>query len=108
MKNILLIDGADNCAYDIFQVTQSEFKVLFPEDGQDIAFIEDLVKAKNAGDVDLTFMTEIWKRPIHKSKVNGIHGTLFYQLEFKKEYYPSRKDSDLDKFGKAFKTTDLL
>ncbi len=42
MKNVMIIDGAINCAYDLFQATDEEFKILFPDDGQDISFIEEL------------------------------------------------------------------
>ena len=35
MKNILVIDGAENCAYSVFQATEAEFRLIFPEDGQD-------------------------------------------------------------------------
>ena len=38
MKNIQVIDGANNCSYDIFAVTDDEFKILFPDPGQDIEF----------------------------------------------------------------------
>lgn len=27
-----------------------------------------------------------------KATIHGIHGTLFYQLEFKKRYYPTKKN----------------
>jgi hypothetical protein len=29
MKNIQIIDGADNCAYDIYQITDEDFKIIF-------------------------------------------------------------------------------
>ena len=41
MKTILVIDDAENCAYDHFLAADDFFAVLFPEDGQDIEFIED-------------------------------------------------------------------
>lgn len=42
MKNVMVIDGALNCAYDVFQATEEEFRSMFPAPGQDIQFIEDL------------------------------------------------------------------
>jgi hypothetical protein len=30
MKNIQIIDGAENSVYDIFQATEDEFAVIFP------------------------------------------------------------------------------
>jgi len=38
---------------------------------------------------------ELWKRPVAKKDVCGIHGTLFYQLTHKKRYYPTKKDSEM-------------
>ena len=38
-------------------------------------------------------MNAIRARPIKKSDVIGIHGTIFYELERKKQYYPERIDS---------------
>jgi hypothetical protein len=29
------------------------------------------------------------------TKIHGIHGTLIYELEYEKEFYPNRRDSDL-------------
>lgn len=36
----------------------------------------------------------IWKRRIPKKDVIGIHGLLFYELEYKEQYYPTRKDEE--------------
>lgn len=44
----------------------------------------------------------MWKRPVNKKKVNGVHGTLFYELLGKKKYYPNYMESDLDFVGRAF------
>ena len=41
MKNIQVIDGADNTVYDVFSATDEEFAVIFPS-GTDIAFIEEV------------------------------------------------------------------
>ena len=42
MKNIQIIDGADNCSYSIFEFSDEEFSAIFLV-GQDISFIEDVV-----------------------------------------------------------------
>lgn len=99
MKNIQIIDGAKNCSYEIYSVTDDEFRVLFPEEGQDIEFIEDAIR--RVGDKKLgQMMSAVWKRPVAKVNVVGIHGTLFYELLFKKKYYPTKKDSEMiDSFG---------
>ncbi|HEY9268381.1 MAG TPA: hypothetical protein VIO39_02870 [Methylotenera sp.] len=91
MKNIQVIDGAENCVYDIFEATEEQFKLIFP-DGTDVAFIEEVYSYAD-GDLLNSALSEIWKRPVRKSEVKGIHGTLFYGLEEKKIYYPGRRDA---------------
>ena len=94
MKNIQVIDGAMNCSYDIFSVTEEEFNILFPEAGQDIEFIEDVIE--RVGDERLgRVMRNVWARPVKKPDVIGIHGTLFYELSWKKKYYPTKKSSEI-------------
>jgi hypothetical protein len=91
MKNIQVIDGANNCAYDVYSATEDEFRIVFPEPDQDIQFIEDIRDDENIKKV----LSQIWKRRLNKPEINGIHGTLFYELTDKKQFYPNRKDSDL-------------
>jgi hypothetical protein len=94
VKNIQVIDGALNCSYSIFSVTDEEFCILFPGPDQDIEFIEDVVR--RVGDLELGKMMEaVWGRPVKKADVCGIHGTLFYELPYKKEYYPDKKSANL-------------
>ena len=39
-------------------------------------------------------MQRIWERPIRKQDIQGIHGTLFYQLQrYKKTYREKREDA---------------
>ncbi|UEP36294.1 hypothetical protein LL998_06580 [Burkholderia ambifaria] len=92
MKNIQIIDGAENCVYDIFAATDEQFELIFPE-RTDIAFIDEVYDRSDEALLDAAF-TEIWTRPVKKKNANGIHGILFYELEHKKKYYPSRKDDE--------------
>jgi hypothetical protein len=92
MKNIQVIDGAENCVYDVFSATDEEFDLIFQE-GTDIAFIDEVFK-KEDNAVLIAVFNNIWNRRLVKAEVNGIHGILFYQLEHKKEYYPSRRDEE--------------
>lgn len=92
MKNIQIIDGALNCVYDIFSLTDDEFALLFPND-TDIAFIDEIYAQGNNELLDATFKS-IWHRRIKKSDAQGIHGIIFYELEHKKAYYPTRKDEE--------------
>lgn len=91
MKNIQVIDGADNCTYDIYQISDEDFLILFPEPDQNIEFIEDVVERIGEDEVS-ELHSRIWEKLLRKEEVNGIHGTLFYQLLFKKEYYPGKID----------------
>jgi hypothetical protein len=92
MKNIQVIDGAQNCAYDIFAATDEEFSLIFP-DGTDIAFIEEIYARGGGQALDAAF-NSIWKRRIRKRDAQGIHGIVFYELAEKMAYYPTRKDEE--------------
>jgi hypothetical protein len=92
MKNIQIIDGAQNTLYDIFAATDEEFGLIFPA-GQDVAFIDEVYARGNAEGLDMAFK-QIWNRRIPKHSVDGIHGLLFYELEYKKVYYPTRRDEE--------------
>ena len=92
MKNIQIIDGADNCVYDIFSATEEEFALIFP--GQtDIAFIDEIYSSADKYTLDSAF-NNIWRRRMEKSRAQGIHGIIFYELETKKKYYSTRKDEE--------------
>lgn len=92
MKHIQVIDGAVNCVYDVFAATPEEFDAIFST-GQDVAFIDEVYAKGDPAALDAIF-SSIWTRRIPKTEVNGLHGTLFYDLEEKKVYYPTRKDSE--------------
>ena len=93
-KNIKVIDGARNCTYSIFVANEDDFKQIFPESGQDIEFVKDFVKRvgkKRANEIQ----KRLWLAPVDKKKVQGISGTLFYELEFKKQYYPTKIEGEM-------------
>jgi hypothetical protein len=92
VKNIQVIDGAVNSVYDIFQATEAEFQLIFPGE-QDVAFIDEVYARHDRKSLDQAFGA-IWKRRIRKKDAHGIHGLLFYELESKKAYYPTRKDEE--------------
>jgi len=92
MKNIQVIDGAENAVFDIFSASDEEFALIFP-DGQDIAFIDEVYARGNSDVLDDAF-NKIWNRRIPKRDAHGIHGLLFYELDYKKVYYPTRKDEE--------------
>jgi hypothetical protein len=68
--------------------------LIFPEPGQDVEFIEDIVA--RIGDKRVARdLAPIWKRTVEKKSANGIHGTLFYGLPEKKRFYPTKKGSEM-------------
>lgn len=92
MKNIQVIDGAVNCVYDVFAATDDQFLLIFPS-GTDVAFIDEVYQRGPSDLLDVVFR-DIFQRRIPKSEVNGIHGILFYELDFKKPFYPTRRDEE--------------
>lgn len=103
MKNIQVIDGANNCSYSIYMINDESFSLIFPGEDQNIEFINDLIERLGESKV-IEILNPIWKCIIKKNEVIGLHGILFYDWEVKKKYYPNKKESDLDQdwgFGKG-------
>lgn len=98
MKNIQVIDGARNCVYDIFSATEEEFALIFAE-GQDIAFIDEVYLRGSDEAALSTAFKALWTRRIVKTQATGIHGLLFYQLDEKKQFYPTRRDEEAENPG---------
>jgi hypothetical protein len=95
MRNIQIIDGAENATFSIFQATEDEFDAIFPE-GRDIELAEDLLA--RLGEERARAMVEpMWSRPILKRDALGIHGTLFYGWLDRREHLPpSKREVDYD------------
>jgi hypothetical protein len=97
LKNIQIVDSANNCTYNIFAATEQDFDEIFPN-GNDVEFIEDYIG--RVGESRASEITSrLWNRPIKKSEVCGIHGTLYYQLLQKKRYFPTKKESEMVPLG---------
>ena len=95
MKNIQIIDRAENATFSVFQATDEEFDALFPND-QDIEFIQEFVE-RVGDDMAGVVLGPIWERPILKRDAQGIHGTLFYEWKDRREHFPaSKREVDLD------------
>jgi hypothetical protein len=87
MKNIQIIDGASNATFSIFQATEDEFAAIFPNE-RDMEVADDLIERlgeQEAGRV----LGGLWERPILKRDAVGIHGTLFYDADNRREFLPS-------------------
>lgn len=92
MKNIQVIDGAENCVYDVFGATDEEFAAIFLP-GQDVAFVDEVEARGGSIDLEAAF-ARIYRRRMRKVDIDGIHGTLFIGLDEKKRFYPNRVDED--------------
>lgn len=92
MKNIQVIDGAVNSVYDIFQATEEEFSLIFPP-GEDVAFIDEVYERGPGEELGAAF-ERIWTRRIPKRNAMGIDGLLFFELDVKMKYYPTRRDEE--------------
>ncbi len=90
MKNIQIIDGAENATYSIFQAAEMEFETIFPGPGQDIEVVEDFVSRVGEKEAGRT-LSKLWERPIHKRHAQGIHGTLYYGYKEKSKFLPKSK-----------------
>jgi hypothetical protein len=90
VKNIQIIDAADNATFNIFQATDDEFEKIFPGPGQDIEVVEDYVCRVGEEEASKT-LSRLWERPMYKQYVEGIHGTLYYDCKEKAKYLPESK-----------------
>lgn len=90
MKNIQIVEQADNATYSLFSATEGEFLAIFPGAGQDIEIVEDFVDRVGEPDA-MRILSSLWSRPIHKSNAAGIHGTLYYGYEDKRANLPKSK-----------------
>ena len=96
MKDVQIIDGADNATYSIFQATDEEFNQIFPQNGQDIEIVEDYVGRVGEAEASRT-LSNLWERPVHKRDVEGIHGTLYYDYAEESKYLPKSK-REIDRY----------
>lgn len=95
MKNILMVDGAMNATYSVFQATDEEFATLFPN-GEEIDVIEDVIARTGEG-ISEDIFNRVWNRPILKSDTQGIHATLIFDDPSRRDYLPpSRREVDWD------------
>jgi hypothetical protein len=92
VKNIQVIDGAENCVYDIFQASDVDFALIF-QPGADVAFIDEVAARVKKAALNAA-LRRLWTRRIPKAKAMGVHGVLFYELPGKKVYYPTRRDEE--------------
>jgi hypothetical protein len=93
LKNIQIVDGAINSTFDIFEIDDEKFDILFPNN-TDISFLDDYPHLSN----DKHFWSSVYSRRVNKKKVNGIHGTLHLTgSDIDKNEFPNRKETDVRK-----------
>ena len=92
--NVQFIDSARNATYDIFSVSKDDFRLIFPAVDQDIEFMDEFV-ARVGEEVADAVCERLFSNKQDKRSIAGIHGTLFYEQEFKKKFYPTRKASEM-------------
>jgi hypothetical protein len=92
MKNIQVIDGAINSAFDIFAASDEEFAAIFPG-GEDIAFIDDIQTREDNDPSLVDIFTQVYKRRVPKRDAMGIHGVIFFDVD-RKKHYPTRRDEE--------------
>lgn len=96
LKNIQIIDGAENATYSVYQSTKDEFASIFPMPGQDLELVEDFVSRVGELEASRT-LAAIWERPIDKREAKGIQGTLYYDWQEKSHHLPiSKREFDRD------------
>lgn len=92
LKNIQVIDGAINSTFDIFEIEDEKFDILFPGE-KDVSFLEDYPQRLLNNN---HFWDTIYCRKVDKKSVNGIHGTLHLTgSDIDKNEFPNRKESDI-------------
>jgi hypothetical protein len=95
VKNIQVIDGGLNRTFSLFQATEEEFELLFPEPGQDVQYSEDLAELPDHDEIHVA-LQRIWQRPIRKRDAVGIHGTLYSGLQRYKRLYRDKREAAVD------------
>jgi len=92
MKNIQVIDGAANSVFEVYQVSDDIFELMFPN-GNEIAFLDEVEEALE--DKGIEVWEPVYQDMVDKRQIAGIHGTLhFVASSCRKEYFPNRKESD--------------
>jgi hypothetical protein len=93
LRNIQVIDGADNCAYDVFAVEEHDFDAIFPG-GRDVEFADEFA-ARVGEKLATEVFSRMWTHRLNRKTVQGLHGTLFYGLAAKKAFYPTKKEAEM-------------
>lgn len=95
MKIVQVVDGAENCIFPVYRVTEDDFKLLFPEPGQNVEFSEDLASRLGGERAAGRLVMRVTARHVRKDGVAGINGTLFVGLPERRKYFPRKREGDV-------------
>jgi hypothetical protein len=95
MKNMQVIEPAENCGFSVYAVEESDFHQIFPNPVQDVEFVEDIAQRLGESSAGALIIRATSVRRT-KTEIQGIHGTLFFGYEKRKKWFPTKRDVDLD------------
>lgn len=95
MRNVQVIDGAENCTFPVYEVDDRDFALVFPAPGQNIEFAQDLAKRLGGEEQSGALVMKITARHADKTRIAGIHGTLFVDTPSRRKYFPNKRESDV-------------
>jgi hypothetical protein len=96
-KNIQVIDGAINSTFEVYQVPEELFNLLFP-DGTDVAYLDEVEERLklNSIDEEIEMWGAVYRNKVDKKQLTGIHGTLHLTGSYSdKAYFPTRKENEV-------------
>ena len=96
MKNIQVIDGAENCSFSVYSISDDDFALLFPQERQELEFIEDVAERMGEEKTGM-IVRNITRKRVKKQDILGIHGTLFFSLAKRKRWFPNKREDDVDR-----------
>ena len=99
LKYVQLIDNSRSCTHDICEIEADVFKIVFPAPGQNIEFSRDIRRRLRRSKTNELFR-ELRGNLVDKKTIPRIDGTLFFKLDVKKKYYPTKKDKELAPFSR--------
>jgi hypothetical protein len=91
-RNVQVIDNSPSCMYDVYALTEDEFNMLFVA-GTDVAFLDDVYAREDPARLHELF-SQVLSRRLPKRDVQGIHGTLFFEMPHKRTLYPTLRDEE--------------
>jgi hypothetical protein len=106
MRNVQIMDGADNASHSVYAVSDGDLSVLFPA-GTDIDFAGDLTTRIGLPEAS-RILSPLWGNELDQAKICGIQGTIIYELLDKRLYFPDRRSTELEhRHSNAYRWLDV-